>query len=480
MTALREPKRQSPWAIAFLGWRIVRSIGGVQAAIALFFVFTRGIGSWLLIVLPVLAVAIGIAAGLSWWRFTFQLVDDEFIVRSGVLRIDRLSVPIARVQSVSTQQDLLHRLVGVVRISLDTAGSEETEFRLDAVDRSIADEMQRAVGRVRPHQVDSSASGPAHIGADTSTEPSARTLLAHSPGRLAIAAVTSWPWAGLVVLAPLFAARDQVGDDLPVPEVDLERAQWWWVAPGIGIVVTVAVVLNVVQLLLRNWNLRVEADDTNVRRSAGLVSKRRDARDASRVQVVSTAANPLQRAVGLSTVGLSVSGDGDLEVIGCDADEIARLSAAVDHETVTALAPARRIERAEIWLATRNTSLLAAVIAAATAVLFGWWALLAFAIVPVTWFRRWRHVRNFRWDVTDTELVAVGRIIDDWSEQSLLRSTNGVSVRRSFYERRRSLASVDVETAAGTITIGMLSIDEANAVRDHVLASVLLDDRPWM
>jgi len=486
---LREPQRQSRWAIAFVAFRVVRSIGTVQAVVAAFFILTRGLDGRLLIVLPVIALLLVTGSVLSWWRFTFHVVDGEFVVRSGVISVNRLSVPIARIQSISIEQELLHRLVGTVRVSLDTAGSEQTEFRIDAVPRAVADELRRVTGRTAPTDgaVASDTITAAAAATPTSADPSrtaddaqGEVLIAHDLRRLVTAALTSWPWASLVVLAPLFALLDQTGNDLPLPDIDADQARWWWVPLLVAGFVAVAVALNVVRMILQSWGLTVHADHTTLRRSSGLFSRRMDSRDATKVQIVSTGQNPLQRAFGLSTVTLSSIGDGSLEVIGCDAIEVDRFTQAAGSTPAALLAPQRRIHPAQIFLAVRNAVVIAALLGAIAALIVGWWAALAALLVPVTYVRARRHVEHFRWDATSSELVARGRIVDDWSRQSLVRTTNGVRVTRSLFERRRDLARVRIDTAAGSISIGMLPVEHATALRDHVLAAVLLDDDPWM
>ena len=475
MIDLRQPQRQSPWAVAFLAFGILRSIGTIQAIVAVFFIVTRGLDGRLLAVLPMIAALLLAGSVLSWWRFTFQVVDGEFVVRSGVFSVNRLSVPLSRIQSISIEQELLHRVVGTVRVSLDTAGSEQTEFRIDAVDRSVAEELRRTTGRTGPvaESTDAVASGADHSDAGD-------VLLAHSPRRLVLAALTSWPWASLVILAPLFAVLDQTGGDVPLPDIDTGQARWWWVPLLATAFVAVAIALNVIRMVLQNWGLTVHADHTTLRRSSGLLSRRLDSRDASKVQIVSTSQNPLQRSFGLSALTLSSIGDGSLEVIGCDDTEVARITHATGSTPGALLAPPRRIHPAEIRLAVRNAAVMAAVLGTAAAMIVGWWAAITALVVPLAWIRVRRHVAHFRWNATTSELIAHGRIIDDWSKQSLLRTTNGVRLTRSLFERRRALARVHVDTAAGSISIGMLPLEHATALRDHVLAAVLLDDQPWM
>ena len=61
----------------------------------------------------------------------------------GVLRIDRLTVDVSRIQSIAIEQELLHRLTDLVKVVVDTAGSSQAEFTIDAISRPIAEELQR-------------------------------------------------------------------------------------------------------------------------------------------------------------------------------------------------------------------------------------------------------------------------------------------------------------------------------------------------
>ena len=143
MIDLTAPQRQSPLAIVFLGLRIFRSLGIAQLVILVLFI-VRAPFDGPLIVLPfVIIVAFGGFSVLAWWRYTFQLVDGELVVTKGVVRVVRLNVPIERIQSIAIEQQLLHRLTGLVRVTVDTAGSREAEFSIDAIARPVAEELQR-------------------------------------------------------------------------------------------------------------------------------------------------------------------------------------------------------------------------------------------------------------------------------------------------------------------------------------------------
>ena len=120
-------------AIVFLAFRTIRQIGVVQLVVGIGFAVSQSPSfALVLVIVPLVGMAFLAIAGLSWWRYTFQVVDDELRVNRGVLSQQSLSVPLDRIQSVSLEQKLLHRPFGLVQVSLDTAGTENAEFTIDA------------------------------------------------------------------------------------------------------------------------------------------------------------------------------------------------------------------------------------------------------------------------------------------------------------------------------------------------------------
>ena len=146
---LAAPTRQSPAALVFIAWRFVRRLGWSAIAALAVFVFRGPEGFGVGIVGVAAATALVIASALSWWRFTFQVDGDEIIVRRGVLAVERLVIPLDRVQSVSTDQRLMHRLFDLVSVAVDTAGSSGAEFEIDAIDRPRAEALRRVASDAR-------------------------------------------------------------------------------------------------------------------------------------------------------------------------------------------------------------------------------------------------------------------------------------------------------------------------------------------
>lgn len=477
MIDLTTPQRQSPLAIVFLGIRIVLSLGLAQLII-LFLLVSQAPLDGALIGLPFLAIlGLGALSALAWWRYTFMLVDGELVVTRGVFRLDRLTVPVDRIQSVAIDQQLLHRLTGLVKVSVDTAGSSEVEFTIDAVTRQMAEELQRQAVITRqtmPVVADEGASDP------QATDE--QIVFSHGAERLLQAAVTAWPLAGWIVLGPLIAFGDDFGELIPgsLPEIEPSTPSWWWIPLIFVAFLLFSVILNTIRVFIQDWDLTLRSTPTSLRRTAGLLSRTSTTSSIDRIQVVSSSQNPLQRAAGLRSVNLSTVGEGNLDFLGCDDRQWQTVLLLAQPERSIKPGTERTIAPASAWPIARNTTVLATVIAGFAFFVVGWWSLPVVPIVAVTaWWLTRVHVRNLRWTF-GSGLSRSTKVINRETQLTLPRKTNSIAVSQSIFERRRDLGTVLISTAAGAISIGMLPIDEAVALRDALLHRVETDPRPWM
>ncbi|MDW3176362.1 MAG: PH domain-containing protein [Acidimicrobiia bacterium] len=490
---LEEPQRQSLMAIVFLAFRTVRQIGIVQLVIGLGFALSRAPSVfYLLVIIPLVGIAFLGFAGLSWWRYTFNVTSGELHVAKGVFSQQTLSVPLDRVQSVSLEQKLLHRPFGLVQVSVETAGTETAEFTIDAVDRPVADALQRAAADHRRREAANvSSTQDAPVGdADEPTEPPAperpdRVLLRHAPGRVIMIALTQMPLTGFAVIAPLIAFADQGADLIPfdLPSVDEPSLGTWlfWAIPLAAVaILVVSVILNLVRVLLVDWDLTVTSTAAGLRRNSGLLSTTSVASSIPRIQRVQVSQGLLERMANLHTVVLHTIGTGNFVIPGCDPGQVDEIRSIALEGSTGAQPLDRRVSNDEIFKAVRNTSIGVGLLTAALFVPLGWWSLLFLVLVPITWLSTRRQVRLRRWGVS-TDDLSDRRAFLGWSQQDvLLRKTNAVRVSQSLFERKRDLATVTVSTADGALSIGMVSIEEARSIRDRALHVAESDPRAWM
>ena len=502
---LTEPQRQSPLAVLFLVLRFVRSVGIVQIVVGAGFVLSRSPS--------ILAVAIGVIfiaaillviSALGWWRYTFAVADGELRVEQGVISKQRLVIPLDRVQSVSIEQKLLHRIVDLVQVSADSAGTATSEFTIDAVKRPVAEALQAAAADHRANAI--AAPATAAIGVDgIPTRPVEngeavrdRVVVRRTPGELIKVAVTQFPLSGLAVLAPLFAFGGEILDRLPSsvpdPNINFSAGLWLlWVVPLVLLAVLIfSMILNIIRVLLTDWGLTVTETASGLRKNAGLLSKRSTAASLPRLQMVQVSQSVLTRLAGISNVSLigirsSVSaeaanaGGGTITVPGASDAEIAELRSLGLDGALGVPELDRRVSPLQIYKDTRNVAVF--VLLLVIGVWFtpvGPWSLLFFLIVPLEWLSVRRRTRLRRWGVSVDAIADQNEFFTRVKNEALLRKMNSVTVQQTLFERKRGLATLSINLAGAGITIGMIPLDEARAVRDGALFVAETDRRAFM
>lgn len=478
---LTRPVRQSPIALVFIAVRFVRRLGVSALVAAVFVVFNAGT-AFVGLALAILAAAVLLlVSALGWWRFTFVVEGEELVVTRGIVTVQRLVIPLDRIQSVAIDQRLTHRLVGLVRATVDTAGSTSTEFEIDAVDRRIAEALRRLAADT--HRPTESAPQVADGVGD-------RIVARRSWSELVRVGLTTAPWGGLAVLAPLLAFGDEIGqlgglgawidarmDDLGQAS---DGSAPTFAAALIALAAAVTVfgaALGIVREVMTNWELTITRTPSGLRRTAGLLSTTSRSSTLRRVQIVSTTDNAIQRRLGFTQLRLQVHGDNDLVLPGALPAEVADLRSLVLGVTEPTDLD-RGISGAYVFLAVRNTVVIVAAAAIVAWFAVGWWALLTVAAVPVRWLGARERWRRHRWGVAGGRVAVAAGWFGHRSAEAEFVKAQAVTVSQSFFERRRRLATVDLRTADGAITVPLIPLDVARALRDRVLADVETDRRP--
>jgi putative membrane protein len=241
-----------------------------------------------------------------------------------------------------------------------------------------------------------------------------------------------------------------------------------------------SILLNIVRVVLTDWDLTVTATPGGLVRRSGLLSTTRVATSLPRVQRVTIRQGVLERWADLRSVDLNTVGSVSLTIPGCTAAEAEELRGKGLDGSAGVAELERRVSPLNVFVATRNSALLAVLGAVPLAFLVGPWAMLTFVQVPFAWGAARRRTRLRRWGVSP-EAIADHQELFGWSDhEMLLRKVNGIRVRQSLFERRRGLATVRLDSAAGSISLGMIGLHEAESLRDLVLASVETDQRSWM
>lgn len=414
-----------------------------------------------------LAIVATLVAGffrwLAWRRFTYQLTDDAVVIESGLLSRNRRTIPFDRVQDVDIEQQLLARIFGLAKVSLETGGAGKDEGALDSV--SLA-EAQRLRGVIRQRAAGVHVEEAAGEGAEPVAQDS-RVLFAMPFPRVLLWGLFNF---SLVWLAVIFGALQYVDDWLPFDMWDWSRwarsedprevaahlAVSAWISLALAFAV-LGVIAGVVRTVLRDFGFTLTDEGGRYRRVRGLVTHTEAVIALKRVQLALIESGWVRRALGWSGLRLqTLGGSGDAS----GRQEVAPF--ARDGEVDGLLTPLgwarpdpaelHQVSRGHIWRALARlvgVPLVAVLIGSffLLPVLFA--LILLVPILAVALLKRRFH----RYGLPGETLFVQRGVLSRQMWIVPVRNVQAVSIRRSWLQRRLGTASVLPDTAgAGALS----------------------------
>jgi len=428
-----------------------------------------------IVVLGIVAATVAAVAyqAAYYRRFEYDLTDDSFDIRSGIVSRTRREIPLSRVQNVDISRNVVQRALGVAELRLETAGGAETEARLRYVAAGEARRLQEELGRLKAGTRRRGAAEEAGTAADAGEDapgsgPEPEPLFAITGRELALLGLVSVDLRLIPLLSvalPVIAPRLAGSPAFAGPGMNLVV-----LAPlsAVGFYLLLALFSGVVAVTsyhdFRLWRIGDE-----LRYERGLLQRYSGTIPVGKIQRLSVKANVLARAIGYASLAVETAGYAPGESRGSQS-----AVPFAQRERVYALARSvedfgdpefeRPPERARRRYAIRYALVVAGVVALAYGVdrftRFGllWQAAtLLFLVVPVgahlTWRSRGYAVADGHVLTRSGWLVRRVHVVPDYRVQTVM-------VTRTVFQRRRGLATLVVDTA-GT---GGLTGQEARAV----------------
>jgi len=82
----------------------------------------------------------------TWRRFTYHAEEDRFVIQSGLLQRREKAIYYSRIHSVSIEQPLIQRLLGVVQLKIETpGGSSDGDAVLEVLSAAEAERLQQVL-----------------------------------------------------------------------------------------------------------------------------------------------------------------------------------------------------------------------------------------------------------------------------------------------------------------------------------------------
>ena len=492
--------RLHPLTLFFAAWNSLRGFIVPVAVVVFLRRDMSGLG-WLPIAGAVAALAVAWGM-LRYFTFSYWITGGELIIRSGVLSRTERHIPLTRVQDVRLKQGVLHRLLRVVEVQIDTAGGGEgAEAALSVLSQAEAGRLREAIFAHRVVLATPMAAAPVASGLPAgamATEAEARVPEARkvvrrvSTRELVLAGLTSNQVAsGLAVVGAAFALLDDFLDftDLgPQAAQAVQAFQRWLsagggaalavlVAGGVVLVVVLGLLISVVGSVLLFYGFELSLSGEDLHRSYGLFTRHASSLPRRRIQLLRIDEGLLRRMLRLATLRAS-SARGKQET-GETEKGTDVLLPVVPRREVAALLPVvfpdaaehakpdwRRVSRRAIWRGTFKGTVAVLLFTAAATVFKGPAWLAALALVPVAYALNVVAYRHLGY-ATDGGFFRTRR---GWLGRSTqivpTRNVQTIRITQTPFDRRHGVATVQVDTAGaagGPPQVENVPWDEATA-----------------
>lgn len=185
-----------------------------------------------------------------YFTFRYRIGNDRVVIRSGLLHKTVRDIAFTRVQNVTLHQSLLHRLMDVAEVRLETGGGEKEEGRMRVLGFAAAQQLQRTI---RSHETLPGTAMATDSGHDEDVllQLSTRELIKHG-------LISN---KGMLIVAAGFGGLMQMNWELPQRAME-QAGRWLWDHSGdlaqnsmVSYVMGAASLLLVAFVLLRIFSI---------------------------------------------------------------------------------------------------------------------------------------------------------------------------------------------------------------------------------
>ena len=266
----------------------------------------------------VLAIGIFVPAlFISVFRYftlRYQIRDGDLIVSEGLLFRRVRTVPVKRIQNIDLLQNVLHRLLRVAEVRVETASGTRPEATLRVLSMKNVEVLRRGVFAKQQHDAKSTpeeAAAPEEL----VKPPTSQTILEIPTQWLVRAGLASNRGMLIVgIVAGLFFQfdledrinREQLEQFIPQTESNLIMV--------VGIIAAVVLILILLRLfgviwyLLRFHGYRLTQRENDLRISCGLLTKVSATVPKKRIQFISIHRTFIMRWLGLASIRIETAG----------------------------------------------------------------------------------------------------------------------------------------------------------------------------
>lgn len=425
---------------------------------------------------------------LFYLNFYFYIEENQFVIKKGYIRKKVLSIPLERIQSVNTKQNLLQQLLNVYSLEVDTAGSAGKELKIYSLSgvytEHLTQFLQSHKGNVDEDESDSI------IKADEVIE-----IIKLSPtDLLRIGISQNHLKTGIIIL--IFASQivDHI-QDLFKEETDAYSDSFQNMISNSGLLfysglvvfgLAISMLATLLFTVIKYYDFKLIKHQQSYRLSAGLFNKRKVLLPFNKVQQLNWETGPIKKMFGIFKISFKQAVSKQMQqkqvvdAPGCleqNIDSIRNDLFQGDLPDESEKIYSHRRYFNLLWL---QRGWLLAILPTPIYIFEPLWLIAAGLWLVLSGIYCWMMVRKSYFQFNKSQLIVGKGAINTLWQQAEAFKTQSVDFRQSFLQKRRGLASLRVNNASGQLDIPYIPEELAKKLMNYLLYHVEISKEKWM
>lgn len=489
---LKTRQKQSPVAILLILYKFFILVlkNAFPILLVLFFKPSNSgsnFEAYIIMGISLASAALSIAA---YYKFHYFIQGNEIVINKGILKKINLNVPFDRIQAINTNQTLIHRIFNVASIEIDTAGSKNSEIKIDAINYDLAESLKKYIlsekEKINSELDPGDSAHEIKVQEKTLLHLDISTLLkvGLSQNHIQSFFIIAFFFLGLSQYADIFLNKEEF-NDMEQSVSSIIKNFFFIIIP---LMLVATLLLSLFRTVLKYFNLIFKETSQGYRLVSGLFTRNEKQASLQKIQLVGWHTNPLKKFYGMFQLNLSQAFSSNMirkqtmQIPGIYVEQIERVCNSYFPENNTQEYSTHPVSAR---LMIRTFSFFSIILIAFAVITyfqiivgFSWFVVIfAFIIAIIYTYFSWK-----KWEVQISPKGLLLRRGFIRTSYLLLRweKIQGLRSRQSIFQQYRSLSDLHIFTAAGVVKIPYLEEQLIEDLRDYLLYYVESDDTSWM
>ncbi|WP_075589657.1 PH domain-containing protein [Labilibacter marinus] len=439
-------------------------------------------------ILGIVLVLLLVHSILYYLNFYFYVEGNQFILKKGYLKKVVLSIPLERIQSVNTKQNILQQILNVYSLEIDTAGSAGKELKIYSLSGLYANELTQFLQSHKEREVEEQDESATEVTEEEEVmrlSPAALLRIGISQNHIKTAIIIIVFGSQIIgQIEELFKQQTEAYSD-SVHSVVTNSG----VVFIVGLVVLfliISILSTLVYTVIKYFDFKLVKQQKSYRITAGLINKRKVLLPFSKVQQLNWETGPIKKLFGIYKISFKQAVSKEVkqkqvaDAPGCLHHHIQRIREEVfkgdlpdDGEKI--YAHPRYFNLLWFW-----SGMIPALLPIPLYIYEPLWIIAggAWLLLSALYCRLMLRKRYFQFNKSQI-IIGKGAISTIWQQVESFK-TQSVDFRQSFFQKRRGLASLNVNNASGKIEILYIPEEMAHQLMNYLLYHVETSREEWM